>query len=141
METNIIISEIKETFNISQSKVIVNRSNLSKNNFISRSKNTAHINDVFYMMYGLILGPGNHTEAKIFYTEMINNQDLIIEAFNKMQIIGFNNIRNVTFGHWFINVNCINDYKNFSVGKIVNSIDVSKTIPGEKLAYFFSKLT
>ena len=140
METNIIISEIKETFNISQSKVIVNRSNLSKNNFISRSRNTAHINDVFYMMYGLILGPGNHTEAKIFYTEMINNQAFIIEAFNKMQIIGFNNIRNVTLGHWFINVNCINDYKNFSVGKIVNSIDVSKTIPGEKLAYFFSKL-
>lgn len=140
METNIIIGEIKETFNISNSKIIVNRSNLSKNNFISRSKNTSHINDVFYMLYGLILGPGNHIEAKIFYTEMVKNQTFIVEAFNKMQIIGFNNIRNVTLGHWYINVNCINDYKNFSMGKIVNSIDSSKTLPGDKLAYFFSKL-
>lgn len=140
METNIIIGEIKETFNISNSKIIVNRSNLSKNNFISRSRNTAHINDVFYMIYGLILGPGNHTEAKIFYNEMINNQAFIVEAFNKMQIIGFNNIRNVTLGHWFINVHCINDYKNFSIGKIASTIDASKTISGEKLAYFFSKL-
>ena len=71
---------------------------------------------------------------------MVKNQTFIVEAFNKMQIIGFNNIRNVTLGHWYINVNCINDYKNFSMGKIHDSIDSSKTLPGDKLASFFSKL-
>lgn len=142
METNLIIDEIKQTFNISRSRSIITRSNLSKNNFISRKKNTFHIDDVFYMVYAFILGPGNFRDAKVFYKNMLENERFILEAFNKMQIVGFENIKNVTFGHWYIIVNCKDSFRNFTVGKIDNIYtDRSKTVTGEKLAYFFNKLT
>lgn len=142
METTTIIGELQETFNISRSRSIIARSNLSKHNFISRKKHTFHINDVFYMVYGFILGPGNFRDAKSFYSQMLENEAFIIEAFNKMQIVGFENIKNVTFGHWYIIVNCKDSFRNFTVGKIDNLYtDRSKTVTGEKLAYFFNKLT
>jgi hypothetical protein len=142
METTEIIDNLKETFNITRSRSVIARSNLSKHNFISRKKNTLHIDDVFYMVYGFILGPGNFKEAKIFYSEMLENEAFIIKSFAKMQSIGFNNIKNVTFGHWYIIVNCNDPVKNFTLGKIDNKYtDRSKTVTGEKLDYFFSKLT
>lgn len=141
METSFIIDNIKETFNISRSRSVIARSNLSKLNFISRKKHTFHIHDVFYMVYGFILGPANFRDCKKFYAEMLENEQFIIEAFNRMQIVGFQNIRNVTFGHYYIICNTNDPAYNFTYGKI-NDIysDRSKTISGEKLNEFFNKL-
>lgn len=142
METSTIIDNLKETFNITRSRSIIARSNLSQKNFISRNKYTFHIYDVFYMVYGFILSPGNFKEAKVFFNEMLENEAFIIKAFDKMQIVGFENIENVTFGHWYIIVNCKDSFRNFTVGSIKDKYsDRSKTVTGEKLAYFFSKLT
>lgn len=142
METSTIIDNLKETFNITRSRSIIARSNLSQKNFISRNKYTFHIYDVFYMVYGFILSPGNFKEAKVFFNEMLENEEFIIKAFDKMQIVGFENIENVTFGHWYIIVNCKDSFRNFTVGSIKDKYsDRSKTVTGEKLAYFFSKLT
>lgn len=142
METSTIIDNLKETFNITRSRSIIARSNLSQKNFISRNKYTFHIYDVFYMVYGFILSPGNYKDAKVFFNEMLENEKFIVEAFDKMQIVGFENIENVTFGYWYIIVNCKDSFRNFTVGKI-NDVytDRSKTVTGKKLAYFFSKLT
>ena len=94
------------------------------------------------MVYAFILGPGNFRDAKVFYKNMLENEKFILEAFNKMQIVGFENIKNVTFGHWYIIVNCKDSFRNFTVGKIDNIYtDRSKTVTGEKLSYFFNKLT
>ena len=142
METSTIIDNLKETFNITRSRSIIARSNLSQKNFISRNKYTFHIYDVFYMVYGFILSPGNYKDAKVFFNEMLENEAFIIKAFDKMQIVGFENIENVTFGHWYIIVNCKDSFRNFTVGSIKDKYsDRSKTVTGEKLAYFFSKLT
>ena len=142
METSLIIDELKETFNITRSRSIIARSNLSQKNFISRNKNTFHIYDVFYMVYGFILSPGNYKDAKVFFNEMLENDKFIIEAFDKMQIVGFENIDNVTFGHWYIIVNCKDSFRNFIVGTMEDKYsDRSKTVSGKKLAYFFNKLT
>lgn len=141
METTFIIDNLKDTFNISNSRSIVARSNLSRLNFISRKKHTFHIHDVFYMVYGFILGPGNFRDSKQFYNEMLENESFIIEAFNRMQIIGFENIRNVVLGHWYIIVNANDPIFNFTYGKIQDIYnDRSKTVTGEKLNEFFKKL-
>ena len=94
------------------------------------------------MVYGFILSPGNYKDAKVFFNEMLENDKFIIEAFDKMQIVGFENIDNVTFGHWYIIVNCKDSFRNFIVGTMKDKYsDRSKTISGKKLAYFFNKLT
>jgi hypothetical protein len=139
MVTTEIIDNLKETFNITSSRSVIARANLSKYNFISRKKNTIHIEDVYYMVYSFILGPGNYRDAKIFYKEMAKNHRFIIEAFSKIYSIGFNNIKNVTFGHWYIIVNCNDPVKNFTLGKICNQYNGhSVTVTGGKLNDFFS---
>lgn len=141
METTFIIDNLKDTFNITRSKTIVVRSNLSKNNFISRSKHTFHIHDVFYMVYGFLLSPGNFTQAKSFFQDMLKNEAFICEAFDKMQLLGFDQINNVTFGKWYIIVNAKNLEYSFVCGKIENKYtDRSTTISGEQLNSFFNKL-
>jgi hypothetical protein len=138
MITTEIIDNLKETFNITASRSVITRANLSKHNFISRKKNTIHIEDVYYMLYGFILGPGNYRDAKIFYKEMAKNHSFIIQAFSKIYSIGFNNIKNVTFGYWYIIVNCNNQSKNFIVGKNNDHYNGhSVTVTVKKLNDFF----
>jgi hypothetical protein len=141
METSYILDNLTETFNITRSKTIVVRSNLSKNKFISRGKYTFHIHDVFYMVYGFLLSPGNFKQANLFFTQMLENEAFICEAFDKMQLLGFDQIENVTFGKWYIIVNAKNLHESFVCGKIKNMYtDRSNTISGEKLNSFFNKL-
>lgn len=142
METTVIIDKIKDTFNITRSRSVVARAGLSKYHFISRGKHTFHIHDVFYMVYGFLYGPGNFRDSDKFYKEMSQNYEFIVESFNRMQIIGFENIRNVTFGQWYIIVNCNDPIYNFTYGKIENIYtDRSKTISGNILNDFFKQLT
>lgn len=142
METTEIIDNLKDTFKISRSRCIIARSHLSRHNFISKTKHTLHLDDVFYMVYAFIFGPGNNTAAKTFYKDMLENEAFVIECFSRMYYIGFSNIKNVTFGTWYIIVNCNDRTKNFTFGKIDNLYtDRSKTVSGEQLEKFFNKLT
>jgi hypothetical protein len=93
------------------------------------------------MVYGFLLSPGNFKQANLFFLEMLKNEAFICEAFDKMQLLGFDQIENVTFGKWYIIVNAKNLHESFVCGKIKNMYtDRSNTITGEKLNSFFNKL-
>jgi hypothetical protein len=93
------------------------------------------------MVYGFLLSPGNFKDAKLFFNDMLKNEAFICEAFDKMQLIGFDHINHVTFGKWYIIVNAKNPHESFVCGKIDDAqTDQSTTISGNKLNSFFKTL-
>ena len=141
METAFIIDNLVKTFNISKAKKTIVRSNLSRNNFINRTKHTYHIHDVFYMFYAFMVSPGNFKDAKIFFNEMLKNEAFICEAFDKIQLLGFDHVDNITFGYWYIIVNAKSPENSFICGKMENYMnDRSRTISGKQLMAFFETI-